>query len=416
MMNKIKLGERDKSHTVTRREFLRASAQVAASVLLYSPEILASRSPVQIRRRSAPKKIIVVGSGLAGLCTGHELVQAGHDVTILEARARSGGRILTLRESFADGLYADAGAARIHSSHDHTLGYVRRFNLPLVPFYPSDDQFVHFQRGATERARWREFARAVKNYVGVELERVTRWFKIEGGNDRLPHAFAAQLENKILYNAPVTRFEQDARGVRVMFRRAGGTVETLAAERVVCAVPFTMLRRIEIAPAFSPAKQRIVETLSYDSASRVFLQFRRKFWEGAGVNGFAITDQPAEIWPATYNQASVRGILQSYTRGSVSEAITTLSAAERANATLQQIERIFPGGHSELESSASVCWSADEWARGAWAHPDEEQLRVIRQPETRIHFAGEHTSEWSSWMQGALESGLRAAREVNDAP
>jgi monoamine oxidase len=78
------------------------------------------------------KKVIVVGAGLAGLSSAFELVQAGHDVTILEARNRPGGRVHTIRE-FSDSLYAEAGAIAIADVDKVTLKYVKLFGLTLDP-------------------------------------------------------------------------------------------------------------------------------------------------------------------------------------------------------------------------------------------------------------------------------------------
>src|SRR5262249_58505134 len=90
----------------------------------------------------SPKKVLVVGAGLAGLVAAYELTQAGHDVTILEAQLRPGGRVQTVREPFSDGLYTEAGAARIPDNHDLTLYYVKHFCLTLVPFYPKEKSRV----------------------------------------------------------------------------------------------------------------------------------------------------------------------------------------------------------------------------------------------------------------------------------
>jgi monoamine oxidase len=78
-----------------------------------------------------------VGAGLAGLCAAYELEALGHDVTVVEAKAQPGGRVQTLRDPFDDGLFAEAGASRIPTSHDVTLRYVRQFGLTLVPFEPA---------------------------------------------------------------------------------------------------------------------------------------------------------------------------------------------------------------------------------------------------------------------------------------
>src|SRR5437667_1412141 len=115
--------------SITRRSFLKQSTIAVAGASL-------ARLPI-ITATVAPKKILIIGAGMAGLSAGYELSQAGHDVTILEARMRPGGRVHTLREPFSDGLYAEAGAARIPDDHDLTLKYVKLFEVPLEPMYPA---------------------------------------------------------------------------------------------------------------------------------------------------------------------------------------------------------------------------------------------------------------------------------------
>src|SRR5688500_17881988 len=89
-----------------------------------------------VSRAAPPRKVIVLGAGLAGLAAAYELRRAGHEVTVLEARERAGGRVNTLREPFADGLHAEDGALFIPQNHDLTLGYARSFGLSLEPAMP----------------------------------------------------------------------------------------------------------------------------------------------------------------------------------------------------------------------------------------------------------------------------------------
>src|SRR5829696_288437 len=84
---------------------------------------------------------------MAGLVAAYELSKLGHDVTVLEARTRPGGRVHTLRDPFPEGLYAEAGAARIPNHHNFTLRYVELFGLQLDPFQPADLPSVYHVRG-----------------------------------------------------------------------------------------------------------------------------------------------------------------------------------------------------------------------------------------------------------------------------
>lgn len=118
-----------------RRDFVKQAVVAASAVSVPSLHTFAS-SQDERQRRGAPKKVIIIGAGLAGLSAAYELTQLGHDVTVLEARTRPGGRVYTLRDIFADGLYADAGAARIPDHHHFTLKYTELFGLTLEPFQP----------------------------------------------------------------------------------------------------------------------------------------------------------------------------------------------------------------------------------------------------------------------------------------
>lgn len=482
-----------------RRHFLRASGLMAAG-LFGSPEFTFSRTNQRLERRGTAKRVIVIGAGLAGLSAAYELTQAGHDVTILEAQMRPGGRVLTLREPFSDGLYAEAGAEGIPDAHDLTLRYIQLFQIPLNPSLPSNLGTISYHRGQrikhtegtnpelpydltpeekqlgpaiwpkyrppsvldeigdfaapdwppdspkkfdqmtyaeflqsqgasseaitymTASFRWGDGADTVSALMvlrGTADERkANNWYRIRGGTDLLPKAFAERLKEKILHGSPVVKIEHDAGGVRVTFSQARA-YRTIVGDYLVCAIPFSVLRQIEISPRFSPEKQRAIEQLPYFSAARVFLQSRRRFWIDEGLDGEAWTDLPiGNVASTSSDQPGPRGILQSYSVGPHARQICAMKESDRISSALEQMGKVFPGIREIFEGGVSKCWDEDPWARGAssWYKPGQmtELWPHIARPEGRVHFAGDHTSPWIRWMQGALHSGNRVAREINE--
>src|SRR5262249_18038761 len=139
-----------------RRNFLASAAMTTAGAALLPCRPLSF--PVQLMRRGLAKKVIVVGAGLAGLSAAYELTQAGHDVTILEAQTRPGGRAWSMRQPFSDNLYAEAGATGIAETNDLTLKYARLFGLQLDSWYQSPElQDILYIRG-----------RLVRRTLGIE--------------------------------------------------------------------------------------------------------------------------------------------------------------------------------------------------------------------------------------------------------
>lgn len=252
------------------------------------------------------------------------------------------------------------------------------------------------------------------------LQTGKKWYMINGGNDLLPRGFASRLADKIHYNTPVMRIEHDTHGVRVVFVQFGASQEMMA-DYAICAIPFSTLKKIEVVPSFSPEKQRAIVELSYTSVARVLLQSRNKFWVHEGLSGEAYTDLPVIlVAEATSNQQGPRGILFANMTGAQARRVAAMREPERISFTVQTTEELFPGIGEHFEGGISKCWDEDEWARGgyAWFKPGQmiSLMPSIARPEGRVHFAGEHTSAWPGFMQGALESGVRTAREIERVP
>jgi len=242
-------------------------------------------------------------------------------------------------------------------------------------------------------------------------------FRVDGGTDRLPRAFAARLGDRVVYRAAVTDIHQDDGGVRVGFRHGGGR-EVLAADYLVCALPFTTLRGIPVSPRFSPEKCRAIDGLRTTSVARVYLQLRERCWDAG--EAAVPTDLPVmQLGDATAGQPGPRAVLEAFVTGPNARRVAAMEPEARVAFAREHARRIHPGLDRVFERGTSYCWDADPWARGdyAWFAPGE--LRAfhphLARLEGRVHFAGDHTSSLPGWMQGALASGRRAADEVHAA-
>jgi monoamine oxidase len=449
-----------------------------------------------------PARVIVLGAGMAGLVAAYELLRAGHDPILLEARTRVGGRIYTLRDPFAPGLHAEVGAMRIPSAHDLTLAYVKAFKLATLPFAMGNPKGYSYvggvrrrlgevaadldslgfelaphERGKTHQQLWnaalapllerlakegprswnwlvenydhfstREFLEhcgwsegaiemfglfanqeALLNSSFLELfrEEAGRYYEdmvqIEGGMDLLPRAFVPLLAERIRFGTRIVALEQDADGVSIHYRTAARR-HSERGEFAIVTLPFTVLRHIEATPPFSRPKQRALRQLKYDASAKILLQCRRRFWEldDGIIGGASVTDLPIRnVYYPEQGRETGRGvILASYTWSEDAQRWGSLAPADRIAEAVEQLAQIHPQIRDAFEGGTSWMWHDDEFAGGAFALFDPGQQTLLHEaivsPEGRFHFAGEHASLAHAWIQGSVESGLRAAKEVSE--
>jgi len=451
-----------------------------------------------------PKKVIIVGAGLAGLSAGYELKRAGHTPIILEAQQRVGGRVYTLRDPFTEGLYAEVGAMRIPRAHKLTLEYVEKFGLKTNDFTMDNPNAYYYIGGSKVRASeanadpsllgfevhehekglnvgrmyskalqsmmdmleksgdsaWdeivvqydqystREFLEmngwsegmiemfgllanqeSVMNSSFLELFRedsgnyYTNMVEIEGGTDRLPHAFLPELKDNVRFGAKMIAMDQSPNDVTIHYQtKAGRFTET--GDYAIITVPFPVLRHVEVLKPFTRSKQRAIRQLHYDASAKILFQCKRRFWEeDDGIfGGGTLTDLPIRnLYYPDHGRESGRGIiLASYTWSEDAQRWGSLKPDDRIIQALDDVAEIHPQILKEFEVGTSWMWHDDEFAGGAFALFDPGQQTLLHaeivKPEGRIHFAGEHTSLHHAWIQGAIESGLRAAVAIHQAP
>jgi monoamine oxidase len=250
----------------------------------------------------------------------------------------------------------------------------------------------------------------------------TKTYGLVGGNDQLPNALARTLGERVTYNSPVVRLVHGDDGVTVTVRHRSRQHE-VRADHCICTLPFPVLRDVEITPGFSDLKMKAIEGYGLAAISRLYFQTRTRFWRDdplgslGGLNMVG-TDTPVErIWNTSQHQPDpVMGMLQSYMFDENALAFSRISPNQRTSLWIRRIEQFLPGLRHQIAASYCKVWHEDPWQKGAFAFMKPNEFTwmwpAARRAEGRVHFAGEHTSVWGAYQNGALESAERCFHEV----
>ncbi len=240
-------------------------------------------------------------------------------------------------------------------------------------------------------------------------------FRIAGGNDRLPRAMADVLGKRIHLSMPVVSIRQTSAHVSVTTKDGKEWV----ADEVVSTIPFPVLRELEIEPKLLPRKQDLVNRLGWSPVVKVYVQTKAAPWLREGVHGWpmAASDRPWErVVDITGNEPGGRGNVFFYMTGKNAEAYRRRPKASRANDVLDQFRADLPGLLDDVITIGEFSWPDQPWIKAAFADLPVGGGWMIKEwqtPEGRLYFAGDFTTLKSGWVEGAIESGLRAARQID---
>ena len=197
---------------------------------------------------------------------------------------------------------------------------------------------------------------------------------------------------------------------------------------VICTIPFSVLRKINI-EGIGLEKKEAINNLSYHSATKVLLNFNRRFWETEkdiyGGSSLSDTILKQTYYPSDNaitqdpNVSNGPGVmLGCYSWGQASRALGLLKQEEIYKLVLKNISRFHPNVEDHITTNeeekpyAIINWDSYKWALGAFASPKPLDISIFshnaQEPEGRLFFAGEHLSPYPSWIQGALWSGLQS--------
>ena len=256
----------------------------------------------------------------------------------------------------------------------------------------------------------------VDQFSSIDAPAAGAMYRIEGGNERLATALAARLGDRLHLNTDVVALSHRGRTVRVSVKN-GRALSQITCDYAILAVPATLLRRMPITPALPAQQHDAIVRLKYGRATRTLLQFSRRFWRAPSrPRAFGSPLPFGAVWDANEEQRGRGGILSLLAGGGASDATQAIVAKHGARGLTESLDWL-GSRNAELTTSRQFVWEQDPYARGGYAYFDpafDPALRAwLARPFGRLFFAGEHTSiKWQGYMNGAVESGRRAAAEV----
>ncbi len=232
------------------------------------------------------------------------------------------------------------------------------------------------------------------------------------GISSVPEAMAAHLDTPVALNSFVTGITVASDGVTV--RCEDGSV--YAAPRAICAIPFSVLRRIHLDAPVPPVQRRAIDDLAYSKIFTVWVAAKRRFWEDDGLPKFVWSNGPSERFFAQPSRVQEEPNMSFYLRGAHADALTAMKPADAAAFLFEEMAKIRPSTRGVLELLRVQSWNGSKFYQGGYSYFRPGQIndfgQVMAAPVGRLHFAGEHTGKLSAGMEAACESGERAALEI----
>jgi monoamine oxidase len=238
--------------------------------------------------------------------------------------------------------------------------------------------------------------------------------RVRGGSQRIAIELAKRLGPRVALDTPVRRIERHRGGVRVVSDRM-----SVEAARVIVAMAPTMTAKIDFTPALPGDRDQLVQRFPMGSVIKCQAIYPRPFWRRDGLSGQAVGDlDPVRV---TYDNSPPDGrpgVLLAFVEGQQARIWGRRPARERRAAVLRSLGAYF--GDAALAPRAYVekNWSEEAWSRGCYEGYTGPGVlldygRALRAPVGRIHWAGTETATWwPGYMDGAVQSGERAAREA----
>lgn len=238
-----------------------------------------------------------------------------------------------------------------------------------------------------------------------------------GGNQRIPEGMATGLKTEIRFNTHVTGIRSLPDGVEVHTRNG----DVHRAKYLISSMPYSALRLVSVEPSLQGTQSDAVKNLGYTPVFQVHFVPTRKYWEDDGLPPSMWTDRSMGRFMALKNDPANPNRVTSciaFVNGDMAKFMDRMPPDNALAFMMNELAEIRPSTKGALKPVKVWSWNRNVFAGGAYAYWKPGQItsfaQTLAQPWHRIHFAGEHTSATDRGMEGAMESGERAAFEVLD--
>jgi monoamine oxidase len=239
--------------------------------------------------------------------------------------------------------------------------------------------------------------------------------RIVGGSQRIALRLAKQLGRAVELGQPVRTIRRKESGAVVRTRS-----DTWSAKRVIVTVPPALVGAIRFQPPLPPNRAQFDQRVPMGTVMKCMAIYDRPFWRDQGLNGMATSNTgPVQLTFDNSPPDGKPGVLLGFIEGQAARDMANASTDDRRAAVLDCFVRYFgPEAKSAVREYVDKSWAKDPWSRGCYVGFTPPGVLVgyrnaIRRPVGPIHWAGTETAEeWAGYMDGAIDSGLRAAGEV----
>jgi monoamine oxidase len=304
--------------------------------------------------------------------------------------------------------------ARSHSSYSANKNFRRLVAVATRPIFGADPREISFLftlfyiAASGDERHPGTFERNFSTRNGAQM------WRFHGGSQLITQRMANRLGHRVVLGSPVKRIVQRQHHVVVHSAR-----RDVRAKRVIVAVPPTLAGRIHYYPELPTGRDQLTQRMPQGTLIKVAAVYDKPFWREDGLNGTALSlNGPVN---ATFDDSppdGKPGVVFGFVGGDAARGFTRMTPAERRAAVITNFKQFFGPKAGRPREYFETNWTREQWTRGCpVAVPGPGVLvaygPALRRPIGRIHWAGTETSTyWNGYMDGAVRSGERAAKEI----